>query len=97
METAADCLHGECMWFSQPDASGPSSSDPIALIPGEPTVNDAAFVRLCIGGAMRVFSVLRDIDVSFEKCMLLLKSMYVYLSICYMLHINRPCYKKITC
>lgn len=31
------------MWFSQPDASGPSSSDPIALIPGEPTVNDAAF------------------------------------------------------
>ena len=48
-------------------------------------------------GPMRVFIVLRDIDVSFEKCMLLLKSMYVYLSICYMPHFNRPRYKNMTC
>lgn len=32
IDHAADCLHGECMWFSQP-----------ATIPGEPTVNAAPF------------------------------------------------------
>ena len=31
MERAADCLRGECMWFSQP-----------TFVPGEPTVNDEA-------------------------------------------------------
>jgi len=31
LERAADCLYGECMWFSQP-----------ANIPGEPTLNDEA-------------------------------------------------------
>jgi hypothetical protein len=43
---AADCLHGECMWFSQPNsnftknpATGGRPDDPIARIPGEPTLD----------------------------------------------------------
>lgn len=42
---AADCLHGECMWFSQPNSNftnNPATGrpdDPIARIPGEPTLD----------------------------------------------------------
>ena len=45
LEKAADCLHGECMWFSQPDSNftkNPATGrpdDPIARIPGEPTLD----------------------------------------------------------
>lgn len=49
MEKAADCLHGECMWFSQPNANFTNNpetgrpDDPIARIPGEPTLNAVQF------------------------------------------------------
>ena len=38
---AADCMKGECMWFSQPDAGGSTygSDSPIGKIKGEPTLN----------------------------------------------------------
>lgn len=43
---AADCMSGECMWFSQPDAGAApgragDDGDPIGRIPGEPTLNAA--------------------------------------------------------
>ena len=46
---AADCLHGECMYFSQPNAdyaNDPATgrpADPIARIPGRPTLNAARY------------------------------------------------------
>merc|ERR1711907_654146 len=43
LEKAADCLHGECMWFSQPDADYIHKTDPIARIPGDPTLNHLPF------------------------------------------------------
>lgn len=39
MEKAADCLHGECMWFSQPAVDPPG--DPIGKIRGYPTNNNS--------------------------------------------------------
>ena len=38
-EKAGDCLHGECMWFSQPDADYVHKIDRTARISGEPTLN----------------------------------------------------------
>ena len=38
LDMAADCMKGECMWFSQPDAGGVDPTDKIAEIPGDPTL-----------------------------------------------------------
>eukprot|EP01048_Picozoa_sp_COSAG05_P002289 COSAG05_NODE_90_length_20140_cov_25.117060_8_plen_327_part_00 len=48
LEKAADCLHGECMWFSQPNSNftkNPATGrpdDPVARIPGAPTLDAQA-------------------------------------------------------
>ena len=44
LSKAADCMYGECMWFSQPVAGGVDPSDTTAQIPGAPTINDKQYV-----------------------------------------------------
>ena len=48
---AADCMFGECMWFSQPVAGGADPSDTTATIKGEPTLNDKRYEAARRGAA----------------------------------------------
>ena len=58
---AADCMKGECMWFSQPIAWFADPNRSIAKIPGAPTNNDAATrtynLKICSGTSMRTHAV----------------------------------------
>lgn len=60
VEMAADCMKGECMWFSQPDAGGKTygNDSHIATIPGEPTLNapELRTFNVEVNGGPRDFS-----------------------------------------